>query len=207
MIKYNNKEYTNFADFARCYQNRYKNANFDKVDFYLSDKPKFYKSDIAQSGIYQLPNGKKFFITAPFEGNYQEVSKDGNVKNCNDSLQIAYLEHQTKRGDRTIKLNDSSQVDRALQSLLDKNPSGIKAKDKKSKAIDADVIRAKFADFEEFLKNIGYTINLDEHEAQCLQTWQAKIEADEKAQKVADIMKAMKVSEEVAEKMYYAMKA
>jgi hypothetical protein len=206
MVTYKNKEYANFSEFAKCYQNRYKNANFDKVDFYLSDKPKFDKSDIAQSGIYQLPNGKKFFITSPFEGNYKEISKDGNVKNCNDSLQIVYLEFPTKRGDQIIKLNDSTQVNRTLQSLLDKNPSGIIAKDNKRKKIDADVIRAKFADFEEFCCQIGYFLpNVDVDDA--IAKFTEKNEEEQKANEIANIVKKMNVSIDVAEKIYNAMNA
>ena len=205
MVTYNNKEYANFSEFAKAYQNRYAKVDFTKVDFTLSkDVDSLTKEDVNAKGVYQISDGK-FFMTSIFENTYTEISKEGNVKNCN-AFQIMLLEKPNKKGERVIKINDSSQLKRTIGAMLGKNPSGIKCKAQKSK-IDADVIRAKFADFEEFLKNIGYTINLDEHEAQCLQTWQAKIEADEKAQKVADIMKAMKVSEEVAEKMYYALKA
>lgn len=206
MIKYNNKEYANFEQFAKYYQNRYKNANFDKVNYQLSDKAKFDKSDIALSGVYQLPNGKKFFITSPFEGNYQEIAeKSGNVKNCNDSLQIIYLEKPNKKGKQIIKLNDSSQVDRTLQAMLDKSPTSVHAHGKKSKQITDEVIKAKFADFIEFCSQIGYTADVDVNAA--LAVYAEKQEENEKALKIAEIVKSMKVTEEVAERMYYAMKA
>lgn len=132
MIRYNGKTYENFAQFAKSYQNRYQKANFEKVDFELTKAvDDLTKEDVKSEGVYQI-KGYKFFMTKPFENTYTEISATGNEKNCN-SFQILYLEKPNKKGERVIKINDSSQLKRTVGALCGENPSGIVCKGRKHK--------------------------------------------------------------------------
>lgn len=132
MIRYNGKTYENFAQFAKSYQNRYQKANFNEVNFELTKKvDDLTKSDVKEEGVYQI-KGYKFFMTRPFENTYTEISANGNEKNCK-CFQIMYLEHQNKKGERVIKINDSSQLKRTIGALCGENPSGIICKGRKNK--------------------------------------------------------------------------
>lgn len=156
MIRYNGKTYENFAQFAKSYQNRYQKANFNEVDFELSKSiDDLTKSDVKEEGVYQI-KGHKFFMTRPFEHTYTEISATGNEKNCN-SFQIMYLETPNKKGERVIKINDSSQLKRTVGAMCGENPSGIVCKGRKK--IDEEVISAKFADFAEFCKSLHIPFN------------------------------------------------
>lgn len=132
MIRYNSKDYANFAQFAKAYQNRYQKANFNEVNFELTKVVNdLCKDDVKEEGVYQI-KGHKFFMTQPFEQTYTEISANGNEKNCN-SFQIMYLEHPNKKGERVIKINDSSQLKRTIGAMCGENPSGIVCKGRKSK--------------------------------------------------------------------------
>lgn len=205
MVTYNNKEYTNFADFAKCYKNRYSKIDFLVVDYHLNvDVDDLTKEHVKSSGVYEIED-KKFFITTPFEGDYCEISENGNEKHCRNSLQILVLEHPNKKGETILKINDASQLKRTIGAMLGKNPSGIKCKAQKSK-IDADVIRAKFADFEEFCCQIGYFLpNVDVDDA--IAKFTEKQQEEQKANEIDNIVKKMNVSIDVAEKIYNAMNA
>lgn len=132
MIHYNSKDYANFAQFAKAYQNRYQKANFNEVNFELTkDVNNLCKDDVKEEGVYQI-KGYKFFMTRIFEQTYTEISANGNEKNCN-SFQIMYLELPNKKGERVIKINDSSQLKRTVGALCGENPSGIVCKGRKHK--------------------------------------------------------------------------
>lgn len=132
MIRYNSKEYANFAQFAKAYQNRYQKANFNEVNFELTKSvDDLTKEDVKTEGVYQI-KGHKFFMTRIFEQTYTEISANGNEKNCN-SFQIMYLELPNKKGERVLKINDSSQLKRTVGALCGENPSGIVCKGRKSK--------------------------------------------------------------------------
>lgn len=136
MIKYNSKNYENFAQFAKSYQNRYLKANFNEVNFELIKAvDNLTKDDVKEEGVYQI-KGYKFFMTRIFEQTYTEISANGNEKNCN-SFQILYLEKPNKKGERVIKINDSSQLKRTVGALCGENPSGIVCKGRKNKGFQS----------------------------------------------------------------------
>lgn len=137
MIRYNSKDYANFAQFAKAYQNRYLKANFNEVNFKLTKKvDDLTKSDVKEEGVYQI-NGHKFFMTRIFEHTYTEIpEKSGKEKKCN-SFQIMYLEKPNKKGDRAIKINDSSQLTRTVGAMCGENPSGIVCKGRKNKGFQS----------------------------------------------------------------------
>jgi hypothetical protein len=136
MIKYNSKNYENFAQFAKSYQNRYQKANFNEVNFELTkDVNNLCKDDVKEEGVYKI-KGYKFFMTRIFEQTYTEISANGNEKNGN-SFQNMYPEHPNKKGERVIKINDSSQLKRTVGALCGENPSGIVCKGRKNKGFQS----------------------------------------------------------------------
>lgn len=136
MITYNGKNYENFAQFAKSYQNRYNKANFDEVNFELTKSvDNLTKEDVKIEGVYQI-KGYKFFMTKPFENTYTEISANGNEKNC-WAFQIMYLEKPNKKGERVIKINDSSQLKRTVGAMCGENPSGIVCKGRKNKGFQS----------------------------------------------------------------------
>lgn len=187
MIRYNSKDYANFAQFAKSYQNRYQKANFNEVNFELTkDVNNLCKDDVKEEGVYQI-KGYKFFMTRIFENTYTEISANGNEKNCN-SFQILYLEKPNKKGERVIKINDSSQLKRTVGALCGENPSGIVCKGRKK--IDEEVINAKFAEFAEFCKSLNIPFNHMGLLDMALYEYRKGIKEAELAEKMARYKKA-----------------
>lgn len=187
MIRYNGKTYENFAQFAKSYQNRYLKANFNEVNFELTKSvDDLTKEDVKSEGVYQI-KGHKFFMTRPFEQTYTEISASGNEKNCN-SFQILYLEKPNKKGERVIKINDSSQLKRTVGALCGENPSGIVCKGRKK--MDDETIKAKFADFAEFCKSLKIPFNHIGLLDMALYEYRKGIKEAELAEKMARYKKA-----------------